>query len=358
MVGPDGALPLPWLAPLLKQTLQTQHAHALLLQGPQGVGQFEMAMTLAQAWLCESTAGAIEHDLCGVCASCRLVQSHSHPDLLVLLPEILQEALGWGGGDGAEAATEKTGKAKPSKEIKVEAVRSAVTFAQTTSARGRGKVVVLHPAERMNGISANTLLKTLEEPPGAARFVLSCAAPESLLPTIRSRCQAVTMLLPPVDLATQWLAQAGVKDAAVLLAATGGQPQEVLQWVEQGVDAALWQRLPAIVARGESQALSTWPLPRLIDALQKLGHDAACVAVGAPARYFPQAVIAKGANSDALAEWMQELKRCARHAEHAWNAGLMLESLVQQGQRALRASAPDAATKTTRGLVSVHSRAW
>lgn len=358
MVGPDGALPLPWLAPLLRQTLQTQHAHALLLQGPQGVGQFELAMTLAQAWLCEGTAGAIEHKPCGVCASCRLVQAHSHPDLLVLLPEILQEALGWGGGDGAEATAEKVGKAKPSKEIKVEAVRSAVTFAQTTSARGRGKVVVLHPAERMNGISANTLLKTLEEPPGAARFVLSCAAPESLLPTIRSRCQAVTMLLPSTAVATQWLAQAGVKDAAVLLAATGGQPQEVLQWVEQGIDAATWQRLPATVARGEAQALSAWPLPRLIDALQKLCHDAACVAVGAPPRYFPQGLIAKGGDSDALAGWMQELKRCARHAEHAWNAGLMLESLVQHGQRALRASTSDAAAKTTHGLVSVHSRAW
>ena len=352
MVGPDGTLPLPWLAPLLKQTLQTQHAHALLLQGPQGVGQFELAMTLAQAWLCESAA---ERRPCGVCASCRMVQSHSHPDLLVLLPEILQEALGWGGDDGAEAATEKAGKTKPSKEIKVEAVRSAVTFAQTTSARGRGKVVVLHPAERMNGISANTLLKTLEEPPGAARFLLSCAAPESLLPTIRSRCQAVTMLLPPAEVATQWLAHAGVKDALVLLAATGGQPQEVLQWVEQGIDAALWERLPTIVARGEAQALGTWPLPRLIDALQKLCHDAACVAVGAAPRYFPQAVIAQGANSDALAAWMQELNRCARHAEHAWNAGLMLESLVQQGQRALRDSAPEAAKKR---LVSVHSRAW
>ena len=352
MVGPDGTLPLPWLAPLLKQTLQTQHAHALLLQGPQGVGQFELAMTLAQAWLCESAA---ERRPCGMCASCRMVQSHSHPDLLVLLPEILQEALGWGGDDGAEAATEKAGKTKPSKEIKVEAVRSAVTFAQTTSARGRGKVVVLHPAERMNGISANTLLKTLEEPPGAARFLLSCAAPESLLPTIRSRCQAVTMLLPPAEVATQWLAHAGVKDALVLLAATGGQPQEVLQWVEQGIDAALWQRLPTIVARGEAQALGTWPLPRLIDALQKLCHDAACVAVGAAPRYFPQAVIAQGANSDALAAWMQELNRCARHAEHAWNAGLMLESLVQQGQRALRDSAPEAAKKR---LVSVHSRAW
>ena len=351
MVGPDGALPLPWLSPLLKQTLQ-QRAHALLLQGPQGVGQFEMALTLAQAWLCE---GVAERQPCGVCASCRLVQSHSHPDLLVLLPEILQEVLGWGAGEGGDAATEKAGKAKPSKEIKVEAVRAAVTFAQTTSARGRSKVVVLHPAERMNHVSANTLLKTLEEPPGAARFILSCAAPDSLLPTIRSRCQAVLLQLPAADVATQWLNQRGVAEPAVLLAATGAQPQEVLEWIEQGIDAALWQRLPAIVARGEAQALSNWPLPRLIDALQKLCHDAACVGAGAPPRYFPQAVVAPGADAAALAEWMRELNRCARHAEHAWNAGLMLESLVQQGQRALRSAASEPATKQR---VSVHSRAW
>jgi DNA polymerase III subunit delta' len=351
MVGPDGVLPLPWLGPLLKQTLQ-QRAHALLLQGPQGVGQFELALTLAQAWLCEA---ASDPKPCGVCASCRLVQSHSHPDLLVLLPEALQETLGWGASAGDEAASEKAGKAKPSKEIKVDAVRSAVMFAQTTSARGQAKVVLLHPAERMNHVSANTLLKTLEEPPGAARFILSCAAPDSLLPTIRSRCQVVALPLPPADVAVAWLRERGVAEPAVLLAATGGQPQEVLQWIEQGIDAALWQRLPAIVARGEAQALAAWPLPRLIDALQKLCHDAACLAAGALPRFFPPTAMVPGANAAALNEWMRELNRCARHAEHAWNAGLMLESLVQQGQRALRAAAPEPATKQR---VSVHSRAW
>ena len=356
MVGLDGALPLPWLAPLLRQTLQTRRAHALLLHGPQGVGQFELALTLAQAWLCEDATGSAERRPCGTCPSCRLVQARSHPDLLVLLPEVLQEALGWGAfaTDGADASAEKSSKAKPSREIKVEAVRAAVTFAQTTSARGRCKVVVLHPAERMNAISANTLLKTLEEPPGAARFVLSCAAPDSLLPTIRSRCQAVPMALPPVSVATQWLAQHGVAEPEILLAAVGGQPQEALSWVEQGVDAALWTRLPGIVGRGEAQALAAWPLPRLIDALQKLCHDASCGAAGAAPRYFPAGALGPGADAGALAEWMHELNRCARHAEHAWNAGLMLESLVQQGQRALRATAPEPSTNRR---VSVHSRA-
>ena len=353
MVGPGGALPLPWLAPVLRQIVQSQQAHALLLHGPQGVGQFELALSLAQAWLCEAAQAASRP--CGDCASCRLVQARSHPDLLVLIPEALQVALGWGAADGDDAATERaSSKAKPSQEIKVDAVRRAVNFAQLTSARGRGKVVVLHPAERMNGISANTLLKTLEEPVGDTRFVLSCAAPDALLPTIRSRCQRVTMGLPPVAEATAWLAVQGVSDAAVMLAAAGGQPQEALAWSQQGIDAALWTRLPALVAQGQPQAFAAWPLPRVIDALQKLCHDSACVASAAAPRYFPAASIAPGADIAALTVWMVELQRVARHAEHPWNGSLVTESLVQQGRRALAGRANNGAAKRT---VSVHSRA-
>lgn len=352
MVGADGALPLPWLAPVLRRTLQSQHAHALLLHGPQGVGQFELAMSLAQAWLCEAAQGTSRP--CGRCASCRLVQAKSHPDLLVLIPEALQPELGWGAAEGDEAATERASKTKPSQEIKVDAVRRAVNFAQTTSARGRCKVVVLHPAERMNGISANTLLKTLEEPVGDTRFVLSCAAPDALLPTIRSRCQSVTLGLPPVAEATAWLTAQGVDAAAVMLAATGGQPQEALAWSRQGIDAALWARLPALVAQGMPQPFAAWPLPRVIDALQKLCHDSACVAHGSMPRYFPAATIAPGADPVALNAWTAELQRIARHAEHPWNANLLLESLVQQGQRALAAKATSAPAKQR---VSVHSRA-
>jgi DNA polymerase-3 subunit delta' len=352
MVGTDGKLPLPWIEPLLRQTLGTQHAHALLLHGPQGVGQFELALTVAQGWLCENAIATSKP--CGLCASCRLVQAHSHPDLLVLLPEALQESLGWSAPDGEDFAVDRVGKAKPSKEIKVEAVRGAVSFAQTTSARGRCKVVVLHPAERMNGISANTLLKTLEEPPGVARFLLSCAAPDSLLPTIRSRCQSVALKLPPHEMAVGWLASQGVSNAAVMLAATGGQPQEALEWTTQGIDAALWTRLPELVRRGEAAVFSAWPLPRVVNVLQKICHDAACTAVAAPARYFPPSAIGTVADRSALNSWANELNRVALHAEHPWNAGLMIETLVQQGQRALAAGTQKAPPKQG---VSVHSRA-
>jgi DNA polymerase-3 subunit delta' len=232
-------------------------------------------------------------------------------------------------------------------------VREAVSFAQTTAARGRRKVVVVYPAERMNLVAANTLLKTLEEPPGDARFVLASARPAALPATVRSRCEALRLELPPQQDAVEWLAAQGVARPEVLLAACGGQPQRVLEALQQGIDAALWQRFPALVARSEAQPLLGWPLPWLIDALQKLSHDSLCVAVGASPRYFPPSALARGATVAALTQWAAELRALARQAEHPWNAGLAVESLVQQGRIALGAAA---SRRAARPAASLHSR--
>ncbi|WP_418314710.1 DNA polymerase III subunit delta' [Piscinibacter sakaiensis] len=331
--------PLPWLARPLTQALTSQHGHAVLVSGPAGVGQFELAIALAKAWLCEATERQAGQGACGECAACKLHVSYSHPDLLVLLPELLQAALGWGQGD--DAASEKASKAKPSKEIKVDAVRRAVGFAQGTGARGRAKVVVVYPAERMNGIAAHALLKTLEEPPGVTRFILASAAPDALLPTIRSRCQTVMLALPDPALAVRWLAGQGVTEPELMLAATGGQPQQVLDWQQQGIDAAGWQALPQALARGDAGVLAGWQLPQVVGALQKVCHDAMCLAAGAAPRYFPAAAFDRlPLRGDAgvlqrLGDWSRELSRTARHIEHPFSVPLMIDALIGQARAAL-----------------------
>lgn len=335
--------PLPWLAPILQSALQQQRGHALLVHGPAGVGQFDLALALAQAWLCEAGEGEdAPKRPCGVCSACRLVTSHNHPDLQVLLPPILRGPLGWasategeGAGEGGEG---KASKAKPSKEIKVDPMREAIAFAQSSSARGRAKVVVVHPAERMNTIAANTLLKTLEEPPGMARFILCSGAPGSLLPTVRSRCQSLLLPLPEPIVAARWLAEQGVKGSDTLLMAAGGQPLEALEWSRDGVDAAAWQALPRRLAKGDAAALVGWPLPRAVDALQKLCHDTMLQAAGSAPRYFPAASLAglQEAARGRLAAWSKRLLTAARQAEHPWNAGLMAEALAGEAQQALR----------------------
>lgn len=351
MVGPDGVLAFPWMGAWLEHALQTQRAHAVLVHGAQGIGQWELSLSIAQAWLCE---GSGPKRPCGQCASCRLVQARSHPDLLVLLPEALQEALGWATSEEESATSDRANKTRqPSKDIKVDAVRAAVAFAQTTAARSHGKVVVVHPAERMNAVAANALLKTLEEPPGNARFVLCSSTPDALLPTIRSRCQALSLALPAAGQATQWLESQGLADAELMLAAAGGQPVEALAWSRQGIDATAWSRLPQRVAAGDAAAVAGWPMPRVIDALQKLCHDAMSVRCGAPPRYFPADSLPTAGPLASLLAWSQSLSRAARQAEHPLNAGLMAESLVGQGQSAFNAPTEGRPRDTN---LSVHSR--
>ncbi len=336
---------MPWLASTLADALRTQRGHALLIHGPQGAGQFELALQLAGAWLCEAAPqGEVRTAACGICAGCRLVAARSHPDLLVLVPEALREALGWDLPPGeADAVGEGGGRAKPSKEIKVAALRGAIAFAQTTASRGRGKVLVLYPAERINSVAANTLLKTLEEPPGSARFLLASAAVDALLPTIRSRCQAFLLHPPPPEAALTWLAEQGVSDPGVVLAAAGGQPRDALVRAGEGIDASSWRQLPHWLCSGQTQAIAAWPLPRLVDALQKLCHDMMCLAVGAAPRYFPADALPAPAALSRLVDWQRELQRAARQVEHPLGAALFVDVLVMRARQALdakRAASP------------------
>jgi DNA polymerase-3 subunit delta' len=342
---------LPWLEPVLEQALQVQRAHALLVHGPAGVGQFEFAMALAAAWLCEAPAAARPRGLaCGQCESCKLVAGRSHPDLRLVVPEALR---GMAGLPVEEQGSDDDGKKrKPSREIKVDQVRAALDFSTLTAGRGGAKVMVLHPAEQVNHISANALLKTLEEPAGSLRFILSCSAPHALLPTIRSRCQAVHLALPPRDTAVAWLTAQGIDGPGPLLDACGGQPLTALERAGQGMDAAAWAQLPGWVAGGQVAALAAWPLPVLVEALQRLCHDQLMVALDQPPRFFAaQAMgLAPGQRGDvaALTAWAAELRQLARHAEHPWNTGLATEAILQRARNAAQPAGRNARVNSPR----------
>ncbi|MBI5927285.1 MAG: DNA polymerase III subunit delta' [Aquabacterium sp.] len=342
MSEPRAAL-WPWLEKPLEAALAQLSSHAALLHGPEGVGQFEFALALARAWLCESQpAGQAYAPACGRCASCRLIDAGSHPDLMVILPEALQASLGWqAAGEETDSGSEKSGKTKKlSQEIKVDAIRAVVQFSQNTASRGRAKVVLVHPAERMNLISANTLLKTLEEPPGQVRFVLSGATLDELLPTVRSRCQAWRLPLPAPDVAASWLQTQiqGVspEDARILLDAAGGQPLTARDRHQLGLDARYWPQIPKDLLNGAATALTQWPLTLVVETLQKVCHDLACVAAGASPRYFPTHSLPAVTDLHLLTTWGQELRKTARHAEHPWNQNLKVEALLLQARAVMR----------------------
>jgi DNA polymerase-3 subunit delta' len=368
----------PWLQVQL-ESLLSQRGHAWLLSGPSGLGQFDLALALARAWLCEAPS---PQGACGLCSSCHAVDVHTHADLRMLIPETLSINLGWPLDQKTQEDLDNK-KRKPSKEIKVDAARDVVSFSQLTRSRGHTKVVLVFPAERMNGITANTLLKTLEEPPGEVKFILATESAQQLLPTIRSRCQSHTMRWPAFEESLAWLqsqsamddhleadeeegveppksAKAGrakplppkLDDLRVLLAAAGGRPADALTWVQGGAPdeaARDWQALPKAMASGDVSALTGWAPALVVDALQKICHDVWAVKVGAQPRFFsmtdlPLPARSPGAETQslgspasifALAAWSKELGVTARTVEHPYNPGLMLEALVSRAKQAL-----------------------
>jgi DNA polymerase III subunit delta' len=340
VVGPDGALPLPWLDQPMAEALTRQRGHALLLHGAPGSGALPFALSLAQAWLCEARpAGSAPAPACGRCPSCTLVHSHLHPDLRVQMPATLRREHAWNLPE--EEAEKDDAKRKPSRQIRVDEVRHLIDWAYKTASRGRAKVAVLHPAEVLNPQAANALLKTLEEPPPGTRLILSAADPALLLPTLRSRCQLLRLREPHPDVAAAWLDGQGVADAGVLLAACSGRPLQALALAQDGVTAAAWTRLPQALAAGQgAAALAGWPVPRAIEALHKLCHDTLARASGAASRFFPAPSL-EGLEPDApaLRSWHTTLARIARAAEHPWNEPLLIDALAAQAAAALRPGA-------------------
>lgn len=326
----------PWLQVQL-QGLMTRPGHAFLLQGASGLGQYELGLALAAAWLCHAPTPA---GACGVCPSCHGIEVRAHAELSVLMPETDMLALHWPLSEKAQKDIDDK-KRKPSKEIRVEAMRDLLGFTQTTVAGANGKVVLIYPAERMNTITANTLLKTLEEPAGRTRFILASAAAHELLPTVRSRCQVHPMQWPSTAEGLRWLVQQGLPEgeATVLLKAAGGRPDDAQALFQLGFQAKNWRALPKALQRGDPGVLADNAAPLVLSSLQKVCHDLLHLACGAAPRFFEADDLPKPSSFMALTQWSKDLLQSAKTVEHPYQAGLLMEAWVSRAQRAINARA-------------------
>jgi DNA polymerase-3 subunit delta' len=326
----------PWLQHQLTGLIQ-RPGHALLLQGASGLGQYELGLALAAAWLCHAPTSA---GACGVCPSCHGIEVRAHADLSVLMTETDMLALHWPLSEKAQKDIDDK-KRKPSKEIRVEAMRDLLGFTQTTGSGANGKVVLIYPAERMNTITANTLLKTLEEPAGRTRFILASAAAHELLPTVRSRCQVHPMQWPSTAEGLRWLVQQGLPEgeATVLLKAAGGRPDDAQALFQLGFQAKNWRALPKALQRGDPGVLADNAAPLVLASLQKVCHDLLHLACGAAPRFFEADDLPKPSSFMALTQWSKDLLQSAKTVEHPYQAGLLMEAWVSRAQRAINARA-------------------
>jgi len=325
----------PWLQTSLENLLP-RAGHAWLIQGSSGLGQYELSLALAQGWLCQTPTA---QGACGQCPSCHGIGVRVHADFRVLMPETEALVRGWPLGEKAEKEIDDK-KRKPSREIRVDAMREMLDFCHMTRSGERGKVVLIYPAEQMNTVTANTLLKTLEEPPPYTRFILATSAAHELLPTIRSRCLVYTLNWPDTAPALAWLTAQSVPpaEAVALLRAAGGRAHDALAFFNDGLKAKDWAGLPKLLLRGEAGWLVDAAPAMVLSVLQKLCHDMQALACGATPRYFEAVDLPKPSGLTTLTHWSRELMDSARTVDHPFNPGLLLQAWVSRAQRALNAT--------------------
>jgi DNA polymerase-3 subunit delta' len=184
---------------LLRRGFEAQRlASGYIVNGAVDGGGLTLVNRMLALLFCQNRTG------CGACQGCLSAREHTHPDLFWVEPQ------------------------KKSRTISVEQVRDFQKLMFQTSFVGGWKVCVIRSADRLGSEASNAFLKVLEEPPGMAVFFLLTDSPQALLPTIRSRCQIVTVFGESEILSDTWrerlagiLQSIGGRDTVSVMGAAG-----------------------------------------------------------------------------------------------------------------------------------------
>lgn len=339
---------LPWQEASARTWLagRSQFAHAWLLHGLAGIGKQQFALAAAAALLCESPLNQLA---CGACSACQWVAAGNHPDLRRIRPDAVAALEGDDTDDEAAVATTKKSL---SREIRVEQLRQLHDWFNTATHRGGFRVAVLYPAESLNAISANALLKVLEEPPRNTLFLLVSDTPDRLLPTLISRCRRFPLSAPAPQVAEQWLKQQGLAQPRHWLSAAGGAPLKALALSQESDTACpAWLRVLVTGLAQENDAdagavadeLEKLPATIWIDTLQRWWLDLMLSAQGVSPRYYPEldkltrqvALRASAVNQSDLARWLVQQKAVSTHP---LNAKLLVQTALQRVVLACRSA--------------------
>lgn len=330
---------LPWHADTAAQWLshRERFAHAWLIHGMPGIGKRQFALAAAAALLCEQPVNGLA---CGHCLACGWISKGNHPDLRRIRPDAIAALEGSGDELSSEATDESsppvssdpsaTGKKSLSKDIRIDQIRAVENWFIQATHRGGYRVAVIYPAESLNVVSANALLKVLEEPVPNTVFLLVTDAMDRLMPTLISRCRKLPLSTPSRAEAIPWLEQQGVDKADAWLSASGCAPVKALEMSREQPEAcppwlmafarnltdgytAEWGALSETLAK---MSAVIW-----LDALQRFIVDLNLLAHGSTARYYPSiqqttqsiAMRADPRRLSDLSSWINDQRRIAQH---------------------------------------------
>ncbi len=292
--------------------------HAVLLAGPPGTGKRAAAAWVASIYLGIDTGDLPAHP----------VAPAEHPDLHWIAPE--------------------DGKAT----IGIEQVRGLVGELGLTSYEGEGKVAVIEPANAMTVNAANSLLKTLEEPPGDALLVLIADRVGQLPATIFSRCQRIDFAPPAEADGLVWLDRLQPGAAWIdALRAAGGAPLAAIKALEELETAAGMARDMNALGRAQGSAVEVaarWAKIEPAFVLNWLSHQVRLGLVALSAGRECAAGLAiddsvlRRMDSRNLFCYLDIINRLRGQAQGSWNPQLTFESLLIDWADGLRECTLDA----------------
>jgi DNA polymerase III subunit delta' len=340
----SAALP-DWLQTQLSAVLSAPDALQTLspttaINDPHCTGGASYAVAMAHALLCETPMSArLSHGglACGQCGQCALLKAGNHPDLMVLVPENIDThyLANSSGGAGGKADKDK----KPSKTIKIEQLRAIENNLILSSQRGGRKVVIIYPAELLGNVTANALLKTLEEPPPNTFFIVVSEQWGQVLPTLRSRCVCQTLEQPNVAAKIAWLELNKIAHPKRWLELSAGKVDTAMAMAQDPLWLPLLKLMPYLLqgahtdAMGLAQDMAKAELKRVVQVLGLWLHDVLAVSQHAPARFFAAqneaiAQLVLTLKSEAAAQYAMRLSAIAPIVEHPLNARTQCEFLL------------------------------
>lgn len=327
-----------WQKPTLKRLLERRDRlpHALLLAGSQGTGPAEFSLWLAQSLLCEQpdTGG----EACRGCAACHWFSQGNHPDFRRIQPDSFAPETEEGAG---------ASKDRKSEQIRIDQVRGLQEFLSVGTHRSGARVVLLHPADCMNGPTQNALLKNLEEPAAHTVFLLATSQPHRLLPTLRSRCQSVPLPRPTRAESIAWLRSQGIDEPDSLLALAGGAPLDAAamagerKFVDDFAERLSDRSMDPLALAQSVQAV---PAAEVVTELYRWCYDLLSSRLCGKVRYHVTrepaiAAAAKRCDPVRLAAYVRTLCEARAIAEHPLNARLLVEDILLQYSRATATAA-------------------
>lgn len=299
---------------VLKKALETgRFAHAYLFAGPEGSGKEAVAFELAAILNCRSGEALPEKGACDSCSGCREVRDFMHGNVEYVFP--VESALldtGESGGRENKRFTEarerydallEEKKLNPyfspamerSMGILTEQVLALQHKASFMPERGDKKIFIISQAERLHPSAANKLLKLLEEAPPHIVFILVSSRPEALLPTIRSRCQAL------------WFSRVS--------------PADLRSWLEKNRPEIVEPGLSFIVNFSRGNLRLAW---ELINSCSATGEETPTISIRNQALDYLRKLLTPGKFHDALALCEQNTKNLSRSELTLFLASLLL----------------------------------